>query len=80
MTNPNTKIQSEAVDKIHKIAQDANMLVFMLVDEDLEMLDDDCDFTQDEKHDIWERMHEGLLDHYHEILSQIIEEVKSERE
>jgi hypothetical protein len=80
MTNPNTKKQSEAVDKIHKIAEDANMCVFMLVDEDIEMYDDDASLTQDEKHDLWERMHEALLDHYGEMFATCIEEIKSERE
>jgi hypothetical protein len=80
MTNPNTKIQSEAVDKIHKIAEEANMCVFMLVDEDIEMYDDDASLTQDEKYDLWERMHEALLDHYGEMFATIIEEIKAERE
>ena len=79
MTNPNTNKQSEAVDKIHQIAQDANMCVFMLVDEDIEMYDDDLSLTQDEKHDLWERMEEALLDCYHEKLVEIVEEVKSDR-
>ena len=79
MTNPNTKKRSEACDKIRKIAEDAKMCVFMLVDEDLEMIDDEMDITQDEKYDIWERMEEALLDCYHEKLSMIVEEVKSDR-
>jgi len=79
MTNSNTKKQSEAMDKIRKIAEEAKMLVFMLVDEDLEIFDDDEDITQLEKHDIWERMDEALLDCYSEKLEMIVEEVKSDR-
>lgn len=79
MSNPNTAIQSKAVDDIHKIAKQAKMLVFMLTDEDLEMLDDNCDLTQKEKAQVWERMHDSFLDHYGEVLEQIVQEVKSER-
>jgi hypothetical protein len=79
MTNPNTKIQNKAIDDIHKIAKQANMSVFMLADEDLEIYDDECDFTQEEKFIIFERVQSILLDQYGEILSQVIEEVKSER-
>ena len=75
----NRETQSKAIDKIHTLASDANMMVFILCDEDLEMIDDDCDLTQDEKDDIWERMHERLLDFYHENLEQIVEDIKSER-
>jgi hypothetical protein len=75
----NTKKQNEAVDIIHKTARDANMLVFMLVDEDLDMLDDTETLTQDEKNDIWERMHESFLDHYGEMLQQVVQEVIDER-
>jgi hypothetical protein len=52
----------------------------MLVDEDIEMYDDDASLTQDEKYDLWERMHEALLDHYGEMFATIIEEIKAERE
>jgi hypothetical protein len=79
----NTKKQSDAVDAIHKIQRDANMCVFMLVDEDLEIFADDAGdnpLTQDEKNDIWERMHESFLDHYHEMLSQVVQEVIDERD
>jgi hypothetical protein len=79
MTNPNTKIQSEAVDKIHKIAKEAKMSVFMLVDEDLEVYDDECDLTQDEKDEIWERMQDALMEEYGNMLFEIIEDVKSNR-
>lgn len=80
MTNPNTKIQEKAIEDIHLIAKKANMCVFMLVDEDLEIYDDECDLTQREKIDVWERMHEAFMDQYGDMLSQVIEEVKSERE
>ena len=79
----NTKKQSDAVDIIHKTASNADMMVFMLVDEDLEVFADDAGdnpLTQDEKHDIWERMHEAFLDHYHEMLSQVVQEVIDERD
>ena len=79
----NTQTQSIAVDAIHRISQEANMLVFMLVDEDLEVFSDDVGdkpLTQDEKHDIWERMHEAFLDHYHEMLDQVVREVIDERD
>jgi hypothetical protein len=79
MTNPNTKIQEKAIEDIHLIAKKANMCVFMLVDEDLEIYDDECDLTQSEKFDVWERMHEAFMDEYGNMLSQVIEEVKSER-
>jgi hypothetical protein len=75
----NTKKQSEAVDIIHKTARDANMLVFMLVDEDLDMFDNAETLTQDEKDDIWERMHESFLDQYYEMLTQVVQEVIDER-
>jgi hypothetical protein len=80
MTNPNTKIQEKAIEDIHLLAKKANMCVFMLVDEDLEIYDDECDLTQSEKIDVWERMHEAFMDTYGELLSQVIEDVKSERE
>lgn len=79
----NTRNQSIAVDAIHRISQEANMMVFMLVDEDLEVFSDDAGdkpLTQDEKDVIWERMHEAFLDHYHEMLSQIVQEVIDERD
>jgi hypothetical protein len=79
MSNPNTKKQNDACDEIHKIAKKANMSVFMLVDEDLEIYDDECDFTQDEKFIIFERVLASLSDQYGEILSEVIEEVKSDR-
>jgi hypothetical protein len=75
----NTKKQNEAVDIIHKTARDANMLVFMLVDEDLDMFDNAETLTQDEKDDIWERMHESFLDQYYEMLTQVVQEVIDER-
>lgn len=79
MTNPNTKKQNDAIDEIHKIAKKANMSVFMLVDEDLEIYDDESDLTQEEKNIIWERCQASLSDQYGDILSSAIEEVKSER-
>jgi hypothetical protein len=79
MTNPNTKIQEKAIEDIHLIAKKANMWVFMLVDEDLEIYDDECDLTQEEKFLVWERVQASLLDEYGALLSEAIEEVKSER-
>jgi predicted Rdx family selenoprotein len=79
----NTQNQSIAVDAIHRISQEANMLVFMLVDEDLEVFSDDVGdkpLTQDEKDAIWERMHEAFLDHYHEMLDQVVRDVIDERD
>ena len=55
------------------------MLVFMLVDEDLDMFDNAETLTQDEKDDIWERMHESFLDQYYEMLTQVVQEVIDER-
>ena len=77
---PNTKKQSDAVDAIHKIQREADMCVFMLVDEDLDaFVDEHGQFTQDEKDDIWERMHEAFLDRYYEILSNVVQDVVNER-
>jgi hypothetical protein len=77
----NTEKQSIAVDAIHRISQEADMMVFMLVDEDLEVfIDEHNGFTQDEKDAIWERMHEAILDHYHEMLDMVIQDVVSERD
>lgn len=73
--------QDIAVDAIHRISREANMLVFMLVDEDLEGFTDEHGvFTQDEKDEIWERMHESFLDHFHEMLDMVIRDVVSERD
>jgi hypothetical protein len=77
----NTENQKIAVDAIHRISQEANMMVFMLVDEDLEMhIDEHKGFTQDEKDAIWERMHDAILDHYYEMLDMVIRDVVSERD
>jgi hypothetical protein len=77
----NTENQKIAVDAIHRISQEANMMVFMLVDEDLEMhIDEHNGFTQDEKDAIWERMHDAILDHYYEMLDMVIRDVVSERD
>ena len=75
----NTKKQSDAVDAIHKIQRDADMMVFLLVDEDLETFDGSETLTQDDKDEIWERMHDRLLDHYHEMLSEVVQEVMDNR-
>jgi hypothetical protein len=76
----NAKKQSIAIDAIHKISHDADMMVFMLVDEDLELMDGYETLTQDEKNDIWERMHEAVLDFYHERLTQVVQDVIDERD
>ena len=58
------------------------MLVFMLVDEDLEVFADDAGdkpLTQDEKNEIWERMNEAFLDNFHEMLDQVVHEVIDNR-
>ena len=51
----------------------------MLVDEDLEIYDDECDLTQEEKFEVWEYVSEALLDEYGNILYQAIEDIKSRR-
>lgn len=77
----NTENQKIAVDAIHRISREANMMVFMLVDEDLEMfIDEHNGFTQDEKDAIWESMHECILNHYYEMLDIVIKDVVSERD
>lgn len=76
---PNTKKQSDAVDAIHKIQREANMCVFMLVDEDLNMIDGGDTLTQKQKNKIWERMHESFLDHYGDVLTQVVQDVIDER-
>lgn len=78
----NTHNQSIAVDAIHRISREDNMLVFMLVDEDLEVFADDAGdkpLTQDEKNEIWERMNEAFLDNFHEMLDQVVHEVIDNR-
>ena len=76
---PNTKKQSDAVDAIHKIQREANMCVFMLVDEDLNMIDGGDTLTQKQKNKIWERMHESFLDHCGDVLTQVVQDVIDER-
>lgn len=76
----NTKKQSDAVDAIHKIQRDADMMVFMLVDEDLDMIDGGETLTQDEKDEIWEAMHEALLDRYFELLDECVQDVINNRD
>ena len=75
----NRKKQDEAIKAIHKIANLSNMMVFMLVDEDLDTIDGTEDLSQDEKDEIWETMHDQLLEVYHERLEMVVEEVISNR-
>lgn len=76
----NTHNQSIAVDAIHRISNEANMMVFMLVDEDLQMIDGGETLTQDEKHEIWEAMHEALLDRYFDLLVECVQDVIDNRD
>ena len=75
----NTKIQDKAMEEIQAISKKAKMFVFMLVDEDIGIHDDDMDITQKEKLEIWNRMNDALLENYGEMLYQIISDIKSER-
>lgn len=76
----NSEKQRLAIEAIKKISQDADMFVFMLVDEDLEtFIDENGNFTQDEKDEIWERMNDAFLDRFHEMLSMVVSNVKQER-
>ena len=75
----NFKTQDIAVDAIHRISREAKMLAFMLVDEDLNMIDGGETLTQAEKNNIWERMHEDFLDHYGDVLTQVVQDVIDER-
>lgn len=75
----NTETQSKACDKIHSLAKKHKMLVFILCDEDLEIHDDGNGFSQAEKDEIWERMHEVFLDQFHEALSDVVTEIQNNR-
>lgn len=75
----NTKIQDKAMEEIQAISKKAKMFVFMLVDEDIGIHDDDMDITQKEKLEIWNRMNDALLENYGEMLYQVISDIKSER-
>ena len=76
----NTRNQSIAVDAIHRISNEANMFVFMLVDEDLDMIDGGETLTQEEKHEVWDNMNERILDAYHEMLEQVVQDVIDSRD
>lgn len=82
MPNKPNKSQSEAVDKIHKITREYNMCAFLLVDADLEEVanDNGTEFTQEEKDEIYERFHSGMLEVYSEILEMICTDIIDERE
>lgn len=76
----NTRNQSIAVDAIHRISNEANMFVFMLVDEDLDMIDGGETLTQEEKDEVWDNMNERILDAYHEMLEQAVQDVIDNRD
>ena len=67
------------MEEIQAISKKAKMFVFMLVDEDIGIHDDDMDITQKEKLEIWNRMNDALLENYGEMLYQVISDIKSER-
>ena len=76
----NTPKQSIAVDAIHRISNEADMFVFMLVDEDLFMVDGGETLTEDEKAEVWDTMNERILDAYHEMLEQAVQDVIDSRD
>lgn len=75
----NIEIQNKAIDKIHKIAKQSKMMVFILCDEDLGILDDGNGFTQNEKDEIFCSMNDALLEQYGEMLSDIVTEIQNRR-
>ena len=75
----NTEAQSKAIDKIHSLAKKSKMLVFILCDEDLQIHDDGNGFSQAEKDEIWEQMHEVFLDQFHEALSDVVIKIQNNR-
>lgn len=76
----NTPKQNVAVDAIRRISNEADMFVFMLVDEDLFMVDGGETLTEDEKSEVWDTMNERILDAYHEMLEQAVQDVIDSRD
>lgn len=76
----NTPKQNVAVNAIQRISNEADMFVFMLVDEDLFMVDGGETLTEDEKSEVWDTMNERILDAYHEMLRQAVQDVIDSRD